>query len=408
MVHIFTVESAITPVTAEFITKGVDKAEEAKAACLILRLDTPGGLLESTRQITKRFLASKIPIVVYVAPEGARAASAGVFISYAAHFVAMAPSTNIGAATPVNIMGGNADSTSSAMSHKIMNDAVAQVRAMADRRGRNADWAEKAIREAVSVTQTEALKLNVINFISPSVDSLLQQLDGQQAEVASGSVTIDTKDSEIVYHEMNLRYRILEKLSNPNLTYLLMMIGLFGIYFELSNPGAILPGVVGAISLILAFYALQTLPVNYAGLLLILLALVLFILEVKIVSYGLLTVGGIVSMILGSLMLIEQPAGDFGGVFTISLKLIITVSLLTAAFFVFAISMALKTHRSKVTTGTEGLIGEIALAQTKISPEGRILVHGEIWKAESEQEIRKGEKVRIEAVNNLCLKVRKL
>ncbi len=402
-VHLIKVEGAITPISAEFIVNSIRRAEDIEAHCMIIMLDTPGGLLESTRQITKRFLASKIPIIVYVAPEGARAASAGVFISYAAHLVAMAPSTNIGAATPVNLSGG-ADS-SSTMGHKIINDAVAQVKAMAEKRGRNAEWAEQAIREAASITQSEALKLNVINFISPSVDSLLAQINGREVEVASGSVVLKTRLAKVELHEMNFRYRILHKISDPSFAYILMMMGIFGIYFELSNPGAIFPGVVGATCLILAFFAMQTLPINYAGLLLILLALILFILEVKIVSFGMLTIGGVISMILGSLMLIEQPPGDLGGVFSIPLELVITVTAITAAFFVFVFSMALRSYRKKVTTGSEGIVGEIGITQTRLTPEGRVLIHGEIWKALSTTSQNKGKKVRVVSIDGLCLHV---
>lgn len=406
IVHVIEVASIITPVSAEFITKSIIRAEENNVDCLIIELDTPGGLLESTRDITKSFLAAHVPIVVYVSPAGARAASAGVFITYAAHLAAMAPSTNVGAATPVT-MGGEADS-SSAMTNKITNDAVAQIKGLAEKRGRNAQWAEKAVREAVSITETEALELNVINFISPTLDSLLKQLDGVEVEVASGKRTLKTKGARVIHLEMNFRYRILEKISNPNVAYILLMLGIYGIFFELSNPGAIFPGVVGAIFLILAFFALQTLPVNYAGLLLILLAILLFILEVKITSYGLLTIGGILSMILGSLMLIEQPPDNFQPVISISLSLIISVVIITAAFFIFAFGMAFKTHRQKVTTGIEGMIGEIGYAQTNINPDGKVVVHGEIWRASSNQLIKKGQKIRVVAVEGLTLIVEKI
>lgn len=405
VVHVIEVESVITPVSAEFIISSIEKAEEEGAHCLIIELDTPGGLMESTRQITKRFLASKIPIIVYVSPQGSRAASAGVFITYAAHIAAMAPSTNIGAAHPVNIQGG-AD-TSSVMNDKITNDAVAQVKALAEKRGRNVEWAEKAVRESVSITEQDALEKNVINFISASLEELLEQIDGMKIEISSGMVTLKTQNARIVRREMNLRYKILEKISNPNVAYILMMLGIYGIFFELSNPGAIFPGVVGAIFLILAFFALQVLPINYAGLLLILLALVLFILEVKITSYGLLTIGGIIAMVLGSLMLIEQPPDNFAPVLSISLSLIITVVAVTAAFFIFAFGMAFKTYRKKVTTGNEGIIGESGIAQSRISPEGNVKVHGEIWKAISDELIKKGEKVRIVSVDGLVLKVEK-
>lgn len=407
-VHVIKVEGIINPVSSEFITTSLDKAEDAGAHCLIVALDTPGGLLESTRQITKRILAAQIPVVIYVYPQGARAASAGVFIAYSAHLAAMAPSTNIGAAHPVNIGGGGGADTSSVMTDKITNDAVAQIKALAEKRGRNVEWAEKAVRESVSITETEALELNVINFIAPSVDSLLKQMDGTEVQVAGERVTLQTADAKIVLREMNWRYKILDQISNPNVAYILLMLGIYGIFFELSNPGAIFPGVVGAIFLILAFYSLQTLPVNYAGLLLILLAILLFILEVKVTSYGLLTIGGIISMVLGSLMLIEQPPEEFAPVLSISLTLIIAVVALTAAFFLFAFGMAFRTHRRQVTTGEEGIINEIGVAQSRIAPQGNVAVHGEIWRAVSEQPIKKGERVRVVGVKGLTLTVEKV
>ena len=405
VVHVLKVASAITPVTAEFITKSIKRAEEEGALCVIIELDTPGGLLESTKQITKSFFAAKIPVVVYVSPEGSSATSAGVFITYAAHVAAMAPSTTIGAAHPVNIQGG-AD-TSSVMNDKVTNYAVSTIRAAAEKRGRNADWAERAVRESVSITENEALKLNVINFIAPSVDSLLVLMDGMKVEVAGGEYVLQTRNARIEYREMNLRYRILEKISNPNVAYILFMLGIWGIFFELSNPGAIFPGVVGAIFLILAFFALQTLPVNYAGLLLILLAIVLFILEIKITSFGLLTIGGILSMLLGSLMLFEQPPDIFKPVVSISLSTIIAAVVFTAAFFLFALSLTVRTHLKKVTTGSEGLIGETGVAQTRLDPEGQVTVHGEIWKARSREKIKKGERIKVVSVEGLTLNVEK-
>lgn len=405
VVHHIKVHGIINPVSAEFIARSIEEAADARAEALIVELDTPGGLMESTRDIVRSILGSEVPVVIYVAPPGARAASAGVFISYAAHLVAMAPSTNIGAAHPVNIQGG-AD-TASVMTDKITNDAVAWIKSLAEKRGRNAEWAEKAVRESAAIPESEALELNVINYVSPSLDSLLSQIDGETVEVASGDVVLETENSPVVFREMNLRYRILDKISNPNIAYILLMLGIYGLFFELANPGAIFPGVIGAICLILAFFALQTLPVNYAGLLLILLAIILFILEVKITSYGLLTIGGIASMFLGSLMLIESPPENLAPALTISLELIITFVLFTAAFFLFALSMAFKTHRARVTTGVEGLIGEEGIASTRIANTGRVNVHGEIWKAMSDAPIKKGERVRVVDVQGLTLRVEK-
>ncbi len=403
------VDGVINPVSTEYIVNHIDRAEKENFDAVILQLDTPGGLLESTRIITKRMLGADVPIITYVAPSGARAASAGVFICYASHLVAMAPSTNIGAAHPVNLgMGAGADSSQNAMLEKVTNDAVARIKGMAEKRGRNAEWAEKAVRESVSITAKEALELNVINFIAPNLDSLVALLDGQEVEVLSGKVTLRTRDAEIVSMPMSWRDRILDRLSDPNIAYILLLLGIYGIFFELSNPGAIFPGVVGAIFLILAFYSMQTLPVNYAGLLLILLALVLFILEIKITSYGLLSIGGIISMVLGSLMLFESPENIANPMFKVSLKLILTFTLATAAFFLFALSMAFKTHRRKVATGKEGLIGEIGRARTDIDPEGQVQVHGEIWSAYADEPIPSGERIRVVEVDGLQVKVEKV
>jgi membrane-bound serine protease (ClpP class) len=400
------VSGVINPVSAEYIVSAVDRAEDEDFHALILQMDTPGGLLESTRTITKKFLRAKIPIIVYVAPTGARAASAGVFISYSANLVAMAPSTNIGAAHPVNL-GGGADSTQNAMLDKITNDAVAQIKTMAEKRGRNAEWAEQAVRESVSITESEALEKNVIDFISPSLDSLLAQLDGREVETEKGKVTLATKEAEVISSPMSWRDRILDQLSNPNLAYIFLMLGIYGIFFELSNPGAIFPGVVGAILLILAFYSMQTLPVNYAGLLLILLALLFFALEVKIASYGLLTIAGIISMAIGSLMLYKSPKNFMEPFVQVSMELVIIFTVLTAGFFLAAMTFAFQAHKRKVTTGQEGLIGEIGEARSNIAPIGSVMVHGEIWKAYSDNEIKKGESIRVVSIEGLRLKIDK-
>ncbi len=401
------VNGAINPVVAEYIVDGVNRAEDEKFEALILQLDTPGGLLESTRDITKRFLRAKVPVIVYIAPDGARAASAGVFISYAAHFVAMAPSTNIGAAHPVNLDGSSGgDSTQTAMMEKVTNDAVAQVKGMAEKRGRNAEWAEDAVRNSVSITETEALSNNVINFIAEDVSDLLEKLDGMKAETESGEKILSTRNAEVISSPMSWRDRVLYQLSNPNLAYILLMIGFYGIYFELSNPGAILPGAVGAICLILAFYAMQTLPVNYAGLLLIVVAIILFILEVKIQSYGMLTLGGVAAMIIGSLMLFKSPE-DLLNEVEVSLEIIIIFTLLTAGFFVFALGLAFRAHQKKVATGKEGLVGEIGKAQSDLDPQGTVLVDGELWDAYTDSEIHKGDRVKVVAVEAMRLKISK-
>jgi membrane-bound serine protease (ClpP class) len=389
-VHVLKLEGVINPVSAKFIIESLQDAREAGANCFIIEMDTPGGLMESMRRINKEILASTIPVIVYVYPSGSRAASAGVFISYASHLVAMTPGTNMGSAHPVT-MGGQVDST---MIEKITNDAVASIRTLAEKRKRNADWAEKAVRESVNITEREALELNVIDYVSPTLDSLLSMMDGRIVDMDGNDYELDTKNAEITTVEMNWRFRILDRISDPNIAYILLMLGIYGIFFELSNPGSIFPGVVGVIFLILAFFSMQTLPINYAGLLLILFALILFMLEIKITSYGLLSVGGVISMVLGSLMLFDSPEPFF----RVSLSVIIPAVLTTLAFFLFAIGFALKAQRKKPTTGQQGIVGEIGVVIEKIDPEGRIKIHGEIWKATSDMKIKAKEKV---IVNNV-------
>lgn len=407
-VYVIQVKGVINPVSAKFIVESIDKAEKISAQCLVLELDTPGGLMTSMRQITQRFLNSKIPIIVYVYPQGARAASAGVFITYAAHIAAMAPSTNIGAAHPVTIGGGTpgepADTSGkSTMMEKITNDAVASIKGLAEKRHRNAKWAEDAVRKSVSITEKEALDLNVINYIAPTLDSLLALVDGERVNLDDHFTVLDTRNAPIIREKMNWRYRILDKLSDPNIAYIFLLLGMYGLIFELSNPGSILPGVVGVIFLILAFFAMQTLPINYAGLALMIFGIVLFILEIKITSYGLLTIGGIISMTLGSLMLIQSPYPFL----KVSLGVIVPGVLVTALFFIFAVGIGLKAQTKRPVTGMEGLIDEIGEAITPIGRRsGKVKVHGEIWKAVSDRPIKKGSTVRVEKVNHLTLHVK--
>jgi membrane-bound serine protease (ClpP class) len=396
------VDGIINPASVRFITESIDQAAKKGAQCLIIKLDTPGGMLESTRLIVKKELTSPIPIVVYVAPNGARAASAGVFITMAANIAAMAPSTHIGAAHPVTLAQKEVDKT---MTEKILNDTISWVKNIAKARGRNADWAEKAVTKSVSITAEEALKLNVIDFISNDVQDLLSKIDGRVIKL-DGEITrtLQTKGVRPTTVQMNWRYRILDFISNPMIAYGLLMLGLMGLYFELSTPGAILPGVVGGIFLILAFFALQMLPINYAGLGLILFAVLLFIAEIKIVSHGILAIGGVISLLLGSLMLIESPAEYM----QISLAVIIPVVAVSAGFFIFAISMAIRARMSKPTTGKEGLIGEIGVAATSLSPEGKISVHGEFWNAVCDETIDQGQKVEVIGTKDLKLKVKRV
>jgi membrane-bound serine protease (ClpP class) len=406
-VHVIRINGPINPVAAEYIVDSIAEATDAKAECLIIELDTPGGLMESTRIITKAMLASEVPVVIYVSPSGARAASAGVFMAYAAHLAAMAPSTNIGAAHPVNVGGGGADS-SNAMMEKVTNDAVAQIKAVAEKRGRNVEWAEEAVRKSVSITEKEALGKNVINFIAPNLDSLLIQMNGREVELANRKAKLQTAGAKIIRTEMSWRHKLLDRISDPNIAYILFLLGFAGLYFELSNPGAILPGVLGGIFLILAFYAFQTLPVNWAGLLLILFAVILFILEVKVTSFGILTIGGIVAMFLGSVMLFRRPATVFEPAMKISLQVIVLATLATAAFFAFAVGLTVKAHRKQATTGREGMIGKVGIALTNLNPSGRVHVHGEIWQARSDTPIEKDQQVKVLAVSGLQLKVEKM
>ncbi|MGB9912889.1 MAG: NfeD family protein, partial [Candidatus Kapaibacteriota bacterium] len=320
------INSAITPSSSSQIKKALDWARGINAEALIIQLNTPGGLLESTREIVQNILTSPVPVIVYVSPSGARAGSAGVFITLAANIAAMAPGTNIGAAHPVGLQG-KADS--SAMGEKIVNDAAAFIRSIAQQRNRNVSWAERAVRESISSTEREALAENVIDLVASSVDSLLILIDGKVITNGNGTRVLKTKDAKVVEYELSFRDKFLDFISNPNVAYILLMIGIYGILFELYNPGSIFPGVIGALSLILAGYSLQMLPVNYAGLALIILAIVLFLLEIKITSYGLLTLGGLASLFIGSLMLIDAP-GDF---MEISLSLIITAVVVTFLFF---------------------------------------------------------------------------
>lgn len=384
--------------TAKYIDEAIRLAEDNQAECLIIQMDTPGGLMEATWKIDKSILASLVPVIVYISPSGGRAASAGVYISYACHLIAMAPSTHLGSAHPV-AMGGQ--DSSKTMMEKITNDAVAHIKGLAEKRGRNAEWAERAVRESVSITETEAVEKKVADIIAKDLGDLLDRLDGRTVKLDSGAErTLHTKDARVRHSAMDWRYRILDKISDPNIAYILMMLGIYGLFFELSNPGAILPGVIGGIFLILAFFALQVLSVNASGVLLILLALLFFFLEVKVNSHGLIALGGIVSMVLGSLMLFKTP------VFRVSLSLILFAALLTAAFFLLALGAAYRTHRLKPVTGRRGMIGETGEALRTLDPEGPVAVHGEIWRAVSTRKVRKGETVEVTDVDGLTLKVK--
>lgn len=400
-VVVINVDGTIQPASADYIHSGIEKAVNENAECLIVKLNTPGGLLKSTRVIVTDFLQSKIPIVVYVSPSGAQAASAGVFITISANIAAMAPGTNIGAAHPVTLQGEQ----DSVMMEKATNDAAAFIRTISEKRNRNIKWSEDAVRKSLSITETEALKLHVIDLVAKDVNDLLSKIDGREVETASGTIILETKDAKIINLDMTFGQIILNILSDPNLLYILFMLGIYGLFFELYNPGAIFPGVIGGICLILALYSMHTLPINYAGLALIVFALILFILEIKIISHGILTVGGVISLILGSIMLIDIEA--FGQVFRISWEIIATVVILTVLFFSFAITLGIKAQLRRPTTGSEGIIGEIGKAISDLDPEGNVLVHGEIWQSESVSgKINNGQTVKVEGISNLKLKVK--
>lgn len=402
VVYFLKIDGVINPATAGFIIEGIEKAEEKEASCLVIQMDTPGGLMESMRSIVKRILASRVPIIVYVAPSGSRAGSAGVFITMAAHVAAMAPGTNIGAAHPVQ-MGEK--KISKEMEAKILNDTVAYIKNIAKQRGRNQKWAESAVRKSVSVSEEQALKLKVIDLISPSLEDLLTTVDGRKVEISPKEVIVlKTKGLEVKTLKMSFRDKLLYTISNPNIAYILLMLGMYGLFFELANPGVILPGVIGGICLILAFFAFQMLPVNYAGIALIILGIILFIAEVKVTSYGMLSVGGVICLLLGSIMLIESPAEFMQISFE---RFILPVVLVTAGFFLFALTMAVRAHRRRPTTGREGLVGETGVAKTDLKPEGLVEVHGELWNAVAEEEIKAGGTVKVVALEGMKLKVSK-
>jgi membrane-bound serine protease (ClpP class) len=400
-VMVITVNGVINPVSSEFIGKSIRKANDKKVEALVIELDTPGGLDISMRNIVKEIIGSGVPVVVYVSPSGSRAASAGVFITLAAHIAAMAPGTNIGAAHPVGI-GEKMDKT---MAEKATNDAAAYIRSLAENRGKNAKWAEDAVRKSISATEVEAKKENIIDLITKDLNSLLSDINGRKVQTVFGEKLLSTANAVVVREETGMRYKILNLISDPNIAYILMLLGFYGLFFELTNPGSLFPGVIGGICIILAFYAFQTLPVNYAGLLLIILAIILFILEIKIISHGVLTIGGIIAMIIGSLMLFESPAPFM----KLSLAIILPAVITTTLFFTVMLSLALKAHKRKPVTGSEGLLGTEGVADTDITKQGgMVLLHGERWTAFSDYPVSKGEHIIVEAVSGLKVKVRKV
>src|SRR6058998_2654125 len=399
-VAIIEMDGAISPITVRLLSSAIERARADRSQALVVELNTPGGLERSMRSMVQRILNSEIPVIVYVAPTGARAASAGVFITMAAHVAAMAPATNIGAASPV-ALGGGADKT---MMKKAENDAAAFIRTVALERGRNADWAEKAVRDAVAITERDALKLKVIDLVADSVPDLLEKVDGRTIKLSKGPVTLATKGAPVRPIEIGFRDRFLNIITDPNVAYVLMMLGMLGLFFELSNPGVVLPGVIGGISLILAFFAFQSLPINYAGLLLILFGIVLLIAEIKIVSHGVLAIGGMVSMALGSLMLFDSPEVGF----RVSWWVIAPTVGATAGLFLFVVAAGVRALGRPTATGAEGLVGRTATVRERLGPEGQVMVSGEIWRAVAEGEpVDAGARVRVVAVDGLTLRVAK-
>ena len=400
-IYLLQLSGIINPITSQYVVGGIEDAEAEEAECLILQLDTPGGLDTSMRDIIKKMLNSTIPIIVYVSPSGGRAASAGVFITLASNIAAMAPGTNIGAAHPVVMGEGEIDEE---MKAKMENDATAYIKSIAEKRGRNVQWAEKAVRESASITEQEAIEIGIIEFIANDVEELIEIIDGVRVTTASGTRTLKTKGAEIIPVKMTFKDLFLHSLTNPNIAYILLFLGIYGILGEFSNPGSFFPGIVGGISLILAFVALQSIPINYGGLLLIIFGVVLFVIEVYTPTFGLLTAGGVTSLILGSFMLSKSTAPFL----RISLGLIISMSIATAAFFIFALSKGIRIQWKKPVTGREGLIGKIGVTKTILNPEGTIFIHGERWQASTDGEIiKEGEEVEVLELSGLQLTVKK-
>lgn len=398
------ISGAINPAVAEYVSQEIRQANEEQQALIVISMDTPGGLDTSMRQIIKKIQSSHVPVASYVSPSGSRAASAGTFITIASHIAAMAPGTNIGAAHPVNMMGGGGDSEQAkTLEKKVVNDAAAYIRSLAELRKRNGHWAELAVVKSVSISAEEAKRLNVIDLIAQDVQALVLAIDGKEVQVAGGPMILKTADLEIVFHEMSPRFKMLDIISNPNVAYVLMMIGMLGLYFEMSNPGLIFPGVIGAVSMVLSLYAMQTLPIDYAGLLLIFLGALFFIAEISVMSYGLLSLAGVVSIFLGSTMLIDSndPAMQ------ISKAILYPTMGLAIAFSIGIIFFANRTRSLKKLGGVDGMIGETGIVKETLNPHGRVFVHGEIWEAECQSQISEGESVIVESVEGLKVRVKK-
>lgn len=398
LVYQLDVDGTINPAVADYLAKGIEKAEQENATCVIITMDTPGGVLTTTKTIIKDMLNAKLPVVVYVAPSGSSATSAGALITMGADIAAMAPGTNIGAAHPV---GGGGEEISKTMSEKVINDLTAYMRSVVAKRGRNAEWAEKSITASVSITAKEALKLNVVNIVAESTPDLLKQLNGKEIVKDGRTYVFNTASARVVKLPHGYRFKILDVVANPNVVYILGMLALLGIMMELYHPGLIFPGVLGGLCLLLTLFASQVLPVNYVGILLIILAVVLFVLELKVPSFGLLSIGAIVSLTLGSVMLFDTGETAM----RVSWSVILPTVGFVSAFFIFAMGLVVKAWRSKPRTGGKGLIGEVGYALSDLDTEGKVAVHGEYWNARADSRIPKGEKVRVVTVENLWLRV---
>lgn len=428
-VVVLDVDGAISPGTADYVVRGLKSAAAEQASLVVLQMDTPGGLDTSMRQIVKQIIASPVPVVAYVAPAGARAASAGTYILYASHIAAMAPATNLGAATPVSIgIGGQpepgnqprksgkddaqregkdtsstgAEQSGSALEHKQINDSSAYLRSLAQMRGRNIEWADLAVRQAVSLSADEALKLNVVEVIARDVPDLLRQLDGRKVYVMGVARTLDISDAHIDTLEPDWRSRLLAVIADPSIAYLLMLGGIFGLFFEFSNPGYVLPGVVGAISLLLAMFAFQMLPISYAGLGLIVLGLVFMIAEVFMPSFGALGIGGVIAFIIGSVMLIDTDIPGYG----VPWFLVVPIAIASALFIFFVAGMALKARQRPVVSGREELIGSPGeVLEDFDGKDGWALVHGENWRIRSGQPLVRGQRIRVVGMDGLVFDV---
>ena len=399
-IHLLTYDGPITPVAAEFLIQGIDRAEDENAEAIVIQLDTPGGLDDSMRDIVKAELAAKIPVVIFVGPPGSRAASAGAFITIAAHVAAMAPETNIGSASPVQMGGAGMDST---MAHKVTNDAAAYIASIAERKGRNPELARTFVTEAANLTAEEALQAGVIDLVVPSIAALLDSLQGREIEVAGQSVTLDTADAVIIEHEMGPRQKLLKQLVNPNLAYILMMLGIYGLFFELSNPGSLVPGILGAICLLLALYAFQTLPVDYTGVALIIVGVIMLILEIKVPSYGVLSIGGLTGLVLGSLMLFDSPQQWA----QLSLSVLIPSVAVFGGFFMLCVWLVVRGQKRPPNLGLAALVGETGRVVQPIAPgqNGKVVFHGEMWDATADLAIAADSQVTVISVTGRLARV---